>query len=365
VPGIAKQLAVLKGSDTVAGDEFGESMAISGTTAVVGAPGSHKDAGRAYVFTDTTGAWKQTAELSGAHSSEFGGSVAISGTTAVVGSAGRAYMFTKTPSAWKQVAEFKGSDTGAGDFGSSVAISGTTAVVYAPVGNSYPRHYHGWAYVFTNAGGSWKQVAKLRQVDKPCPNPGGLGRLSWWGCPPENISGDTVAISGTTVLVASGSSATVFTKTLAGWKQTDELGPAVETGGDEPGVSSVAISGGTAVGGQEGVGSGCCTFVFTRTLSGWKQVTEMSPDLGGGFLGGVVAISGRTIVVGGEVGMGLHGQGRAFVFSQTVTGWKQAAVLQGSSSNFGGSVAISGSTAIVGGDSFAKGGGGRAYVFHV
>ena len=45
-----KQAAELKGSDTVAGDDFGYSVAISGTTAVVGADGHAREAGRAYVF---------------------------------------------------------------------------------------------------------------------------------------------------------------------------------------------------------------------------------------------------------------------------------------------------------------------------
>jgi hypothetical protein len=69
---------------------------------------------------------------------EFGTSVAISGTTAVVGAyahadgAGRAYVFTKRVGGWEQVAELKGSDTVAGDnFGYSVAVSGSTVVVGA------------------------------------------------------------------------------------------------------------------------------------------------------------------------------------------------------------------------------------------
>lgn len=45
-----KQAAELEGSDTVAADYFGYSVAISGTTAVVGADGHDKSAGRAYVF---------------------------------------------------------------------------------------------------------------------------------------------------------------------------------------------------------------------------------------------------------------------------------------------------------------------------
>ena len=48
-----KQTAELRGSDTVANDLFGDSVAISGTTVVVGSPGKAKlpgYPGRAYVF---------------------------------------------------------------------------------------------------------------------------------------------------------------------------------------------------------------------------------------------------------------------------------------------------------------------------
>jgi hypothetical protein len=160
-PSIGKQLAELKGSDTLTGDAVGVSVAISGTTAVVGAPGSAKDAGRAYVFTNTAAGWTEAAELEGSDtvaSDFFGYSVAISGTTAIVSApgyaknAGRAYIFTRTPTGWKQVAELKGSDTVAGDyFGDSVAISGTTAVV----GADDHTKSAGRAYVFTSTTAGW------------------------------------------------------------------------------------------------------------------------------------------------------------------------------------------------------------------
>ena len=124
----------LQGSDTVAGDTLGNSVAISGSTVIVGAYDHAKSAGRAYVFATTGSGWKQMAELQGPDTvagDQFGSSVSVSGTTAVVGAgghadhAGRAYVFAKTPSGWKQTAELKGSDTVAGDyFGWSVAISG-------------------------------------------------------------------------------------------------------------------------------------------------------------------------------------------------------------------------------------------------
>jgi len=56
-----KQVAPLLGSDSVANDEFGYSVAISGTTAVVGAWFHAGYTGRAYVFENTGGAWRQVA----------------------------------------------------------------------------------------------------------------------------------------------------------------------------------------------------------------------------------------------------------------------------------------------------------------
>jgi hypothetical protein len=186
-----KQAAELEGSDTVAGNQFGDAVAISGTTAVVGALRHAMYAGRAYVFTETAGRWKQAAELKGSDtvaSDFFGVSVAISGTTAVVGApyhegdAGRAYVFTKTAAGvWKQTAELKGSDTVANDwFGISVAVSGTTAVAGAAV--------IGWAYVFTKTAAGWKQAAELKGSDTVH----GTTR---------DYFGISVAVSGTTAVV--------------------------------------------------------------------------------------------------------------------------------------------------------------------
>jgi hypothetical protein len=242
-PSIGTQLAILKGSDTVAGDYFGFRVAISGTTAIVGAFGHASIAGRAYVFTKTATGWKQVAELEGSDTAaldDFGSSVAISGTTAVVGadgygnSAGRAYVFTKTATGWKQVAELKGSDTAAlDDFGISVAISGTTAVVGADgYGNSAGR-----AYVFTKTATGWRQTAELKGSDTASLNGFGVSVA---------ISGTTAVVSATTYGHASViGRAYLFTKTATGWRQTAEL-KASHTGLWKF-VDSVAISGTTVM----------------------------------------------------------------------------------------------------------------------
>ncbi len=102
LPDLSTQLAELEGSDTVAHDLFGYSVVVSGTSVVVGAPGHASVAGRADVFTKAVAGWTRTGELKGSDTAAhdaFGESVAVSGSTIVVGSsayasgAGRAYVF--------------------------------------------------------------------------------------------------------------------------------------------------------------------------------------------------------------------------------------------------------------------------------
>ncbi len=80
-------------------------------------------------------------------------SVAISGTTVVVGSPGPTFVFTKTATGWRQTAELRGEGSGRGADQFPAAIAGSTIVVGSP---SPP------ASVFTDTAAGWKLVAKLR-----------------------------------------------------------------------------------------------------------------------------------------------------------------------------------------------------------
>ena len=356
-----KQLAELKGSDTTTTDEFGVSVGVSGPTAVVGTSGAAY-AGRAYVFAKTASGWSQVAELKGSDATpgdHFGNSVAISGTTVVVGAydqakdAGRAYVFAKTASGWGQVAELKGSDTVADDyFGWSVAVSGATVVVGA-VGHA---RYMGRAYVFTKTTSGWEQTAELE----------GSGTVT------EDGFGTSVAVSGTMAVVgaegyAKGAGrAYVFSETEGVWKQTAELKGSDTVTGDNFGTS-VALSGTTVVVSSYGqADSAGRAYVFTGTTGVWKQTAELkgSDTAAGDYFGISAAVSGTSVVVGAYD----HATdaGRAYVFTGTAGVWKQTAELKGSDTaagdHFGVSVAVSGTTAVMGSYGKAKY-AGRAYVF--
>ena len=123
-------------------------MALSGDTIVVGA--SHDDdggsvAGSAYVFVRDGTSWFEQAKLTandGAEGDRFGESVALSGDTVVVGAvfdghaggslAGSAYMYVRDGTRWSEQAKLTASDAAASDhFGGSVALSGDTAMAGA------------------------------------------------------------------------------------------------------------------------------------------------------------------------------------------------------------------------------------------
>jgi len=101
-----QELAKITPSDGVAGDKFGDTVAISGNIALVGSPVDGGSFGAAYLFDVTTG--QQLAKLTAsdaASGDNLGFAVAISGNTAIVGtstaivgtSTGAAYLFSTVP----------------------------------------------------------------------------------------------------------------------------------------------------------------------------------------------------------------------------------------------------------------------------
>ncbi|MBL9117968.1 MAG: choice-of-anchor D domain-containing protein [Verrucomicrobiaceae bacterium] len=194
------QEAYLKASQVNGNDNFGNSVAVSGDTVVVGSKGedssttginstpneSASAAGAAYVFVRSGTTWSQQAYLKASQvtaSDNFGQSVAVDLNTVVVGAviegssttginstpdegasgAGAAYVFVRGGTTWTQQAYLKASQvTGSDYFGISVAVSGDTVVVGAmnedssTTGiNSTPNEDAsgaGAAYIFTGLG---------------------------------------------------------------------------------------------------------------------------------------------------------------------------------------------------------------------
>ncbi|MGA2528959.1 MAG: hypothetical protein ABSG36_07320 [Acidimicrobiales bacterium] len=369
---MGKQIAELKGSDTVAGDGFGAPVAISGKIAIVGA-WQHAKGGRAYVFAEHHGTWGQIAELKGSDTvapDDFGSSVAIAANTAIIGApgrargGGRAYLFAETKGTWKQVAELKGSDThdgvacqgdlcpGGSFFGTSVAISNETALV----GATNQAKEAGRVYVFTETKGRWRQTAELKGSGTAL---GGQFGAS------VAISGSTAAI-GASGDLSGGGRVYVFSKTKQTWRQTAKLSGSDTAGSDYFG-SAVAVSGTTIVAGAYAHAklSGRA-YIFTMAKGRWRQIAELGSNatIFGGLFGASVAVSGPIVVVGAN--FRAKNAGRAYVFTRTRGVWSLAGALVGSDTasgdSFGCSVSVSGTTVAVGAFRHAKG-AGSAYLF--
>jgi hypothetical protein len=397
------QQAQLTASDGAGGDFFGDAVAVSGSTLVVGArshaTGDVTNEGAAYVFEKGSNGWSnatQVAELTpsdGAANEFFGTSVAIQGSTIVVGSethavnavpTGAVYVFTEPVGGWEnatQTAELTSSDGHAYDFvGASVAIDGSTIVAGVPertIGNVAAA---GAVDVWTEPQGGWvnaTQTAELTASDATADDQLGLsvavqGTTIVAGTPNSNVAGDPGAVYEWTEPQGGWQNATQTAKlTASDGATTDELGEAV------------AVSGSTIVAGaryhtannEQYAGA---VYVWTEPQGGWANATrtaELTSTYGapGGQLGTAVAISGSTVVAGApyqNVGTSASQNGAVWAWAEPSSGWAnqisaaQFAAASGASNDYlGDSIGLDATTLVAGAPQPSGGGAGYADTF--
>lgn len=170
--------ATLLAADGGSFDRFGFSVAISGTHALVGAPIDDPfgwGSGSAYAFAFVDGAWQATSKLKPADTSwsaEFGHSVDLDGSGAVVGAwgddengwdAGAAYVFRWNGATWTEEAKLLSSAGLAGElFGAAVAIHHNDVLVGAPLADFAGGNASlGVAIRFRHIGATWTQAETL------------------------------------------------------------------------------------------------------------------------------------------------------------------------------------------------------------
>ena len=367
----------LTSSAGAASDQFGVSVAVSGDSVLVGSNaddvGSNTNQGSATVFQTRTSISKKTAtDL--AEGDMLGQSVALSGDTAVVGASGddiganidqgSAYVFVREEGRWKVKTKLTAADGAAGDnFGWSVSIDGSTIVVGAPNDDVSGIADAGSTYVFVGSGASWTQETALRS-----PGPALGDQLGW-----------SVAISGDIAFVGvrnfSAGNGAIMRADRSGTTWTLK-GFITLSGASSGWGSSMAGSGSTFVVGAPTYNSHGTAAIITVTGPNLGDIAYgfvTSSDIASGDeFGSSVAISGNTVVVGApghDVG-GAANQGSAYVFTGSGSTWTQQAALTASDGDagdiFGRSVAVSGGTAVIGAsgdDSDASGDQGSAYIF--
>ena len=375
------QTAKLTATD---GDYFGFSVAVSGNTAIIGAPfskvGSHILQGAAYVFVRSGATWTLQQKLTAADGDnvDYFGAVAIDGDTVVVGAygdnagsgnfQGAAYIFTRSGATWTQQQRLAASDGATEDFfGRSVAIYGGTIVISAD-SDDIGTTNQGSAYVFVRSGAMWTQQQKLTASD---------GATNDFFGTSVFIYDNTIIIGASNKAVGSNTgqgAAYVFTRSGTNWTQQQKL-TAADGAKDSRFGNSVAISGETAIVGAviDNAASGSA-YIFTRSGTSWTQQQKLTASDSGSsdYFGNSVAISGDTVIVGADsktVGSNVR-QGAAYIFTRSGATWTQQQRLAASdgvqSEYFGSSVAVSGNTVIVGANQGTSNGQiekGTAYIF--
>jgi hypothetical protein len=317
--GIWSQSQMLVADDPNEGDIFGNSVAISGDVAIIGASGDDNgatNAGAAYIFErKADGEWSQKKKLVAfdpMESDQFGNSVAIDRDVAVIGAywkdqgapnAGAAYIFERAADgAWNQKQKFLASDADSSDrFGYSVAVSGDVAVIGADRDDSLGINA-GAAYIFErDADGTWPETETQKLVAFD-PNE--------YGC-----FGNSVAIEGDLAIIGApyneeygwpnAGAAYIFECNAdSTWIQKKKLLAGDPDEGDQFGWS-VAIDGDVAIIGahyddEGGAGAGAA-YIFKRAADDeWsqkKKLVAFDPNQYGCF-GNSVAIEGDLAIIG-------------------------------------------------------------------
>lgn len=362
---------------------FGGSVAISGSTAIVGATNEtfngNSFQGAAYIFVRSGNTWNLQQRLTapeGMERDRFGYSVGIDGERAIVGvpeddigassNQGSAYVFLRSGTVWSLESILTGADSGAGDqFGTSVAIDGVTAVVGSYNGDGSAI---GGVYVFVK-GNIWTQQQKLTPTDGGASDHFGISRN-------VAISGEAIIVGSRFAGQQSTGAAYLFTRSGSTWTQHQKLVAPDEQPFAEFGFS-VGISGDNVIvgawkdpvggGGQQG-----SAYIFYRSGVFWtfQQKLTASDGQAGDRFGMSVGIHGSTAVVGaGRIDTGPQLPGAAYVFAESGSTWSEQHKLTGPPVNyhdrFGSSVAINGQMMIIGSDldSLSQSYQGSAYVF--
>ena len=313
-------------SDGAESDYFGVSVAIDGNTLVVGAyndDDNGNDSGSVYVFNGTFGSGNTDTEdpitetkltaSDGGQYDYFGFSIAIDGTTLVVGAlvdddkgpdSGSVYVYdlTKTPEDDGFETKITPSDGAASDyFGVSVAIDGTTLVVgaYGDDDNG-PQSGSVYVYDLTKTINDEEFERKITASD---------------GASSDQF-GQSVALNGTTLVVGAHldndkgtNSGSVYVYDLTKTPEDDgfetKITPSDGAASDFFG-QSVALNGTTLVVGSfedddKGTGSGS-VYVYDLTKTpvddGFERKINASDGANYDLFGLSVALDGTTLVVG-------------------------------------------------------------------
>jgi len=358
--------STLTSPNVQSGGEFGWSVAVSGTSVAVGAPhetaSGYSDAGHAYVLKASTGATISTLTSSSPQTDGvFGDSVAISGSKVMVGApeemssgyseAGNSYLFAAATGALKLTLSSGTPQTG-GAFGWSVAMTASDLLAGAP-GES-AKGYTGAGNAYLLKGSNGALLATLTSPNAQTYGSFGasvalVGKTAVVGANYETVSSTTYA--GHAYVFDASSGAEISALTSLSPQTNGYFGASVATNG-------TAIAIGAPDEKAAGYGYAGHAYLFPMTT-------------GERWFGGSIAFDGPFVVVGAplETVAGYADAGEAYVFDATTGGLITALSNPGPQTDgqFGASVGVSGYTVVVGTKYYSVSGvtyAGRAYIFN-
>ncbi|MEZ4462078.1 MAG: hypothetical protein R3E66_20630 [bacterium] len=400
--------AYLKPTPSEPGDHFGASVAISGDTIVVGAPGESTVAagsGSVFVFVRFGNAWMQQAQLKASNpdiDDAFGQAVGIAGDTLIVGAphedseareidgdqtsnrqsdSGAVYVFERSGTTWTQTAYIKPANSDGGQlFGSTVAMDGQTFVAGAP-GDSRTAGgvdsaslntgaaRSGAAYVFAHTNGVWSQQADLKAADAAANDDFGISvaihadRVAVGAPGEDSPSANTPFDLGR----ASSGAVYVFERTGVKWAQTAMVKATAPRMRQRLGIAVAVDDDELAVGSDFTEVQGGAVFYFRPAQERWAQFAIVQPAYheAADRVGFAVALhdgkifatapfeeSSATGVDGDSSDNSADSSGAVYAFQGALTQWKTAAYIKADNADaddqFGTSMAIDGDFLIVG-----------------
>ena len=227
--GIWLQKAKLIASDAQSNEHFASSVSLSGDRVLIGVPGGKTTgikSGSAYVFDLSGEVWEQSAILfadDGEVGDNFGNSVGLSGDMALVGSpynrnngerTGSVYGFTLSDN-WSQISKLVAGDGNEGDkFGEALSLDGARVLIGARF-DADIRPRSGSAYIFEYSEMIWSQTAKLVPGD---------GSDAYFGFS-VSLLGEQALIGGIRESQQGDGSAYIFEMISGQWLQTSKLIP--------------------------------------------------------------------------------------------------------------------------------------------
>ncbi len=356
---------------------FGSAVALEGDRAVVGAVGGVTDAGQsgsASVMQNVGGTWSlgQTLSLGNAHAMEsFGNSAALSGDVALLGAPtsplpmrnkGAAYLFERGAGGWVELNRLVPDASANGMFGVSTAVIDGIAFV-----GSVRDELGGSVYIYERHGDAWSRTARLASSTSSGMIEFGRSIAAQQGWLAVGNSHGSSTEAGRVVLFDRQASDWIEHATLQASDATpwDGFGHAASMSDDVLLVGAPFAR----VGIEERAGA---AYVFRRSGSTWSQETKLvgSQPSAERRLGSAVTVRGERLALGSpDASAGSAGTGRVDLYSFTGSTWALDASLHappGHTANahgFGTSVALVADDVVAVGAPGQAGLAGRTYVY--